>query len=33
MNADYTDGKPGASGEAPRTYHPNSFVVLTYKPI
>lgn len=30
--ADVTTGKPDASGEAPHTYHPNSFVVLTYKP-
>lgn len=30
--ADYTTGKSDASGAATRTYHPNSFVVLTYKP-
>lgn len=31
--ADYTTGKPDAAGEVTETYHPNSFVVLTYKPI
>lgn len=30
--ADYTTGKPDAGGVASRTYHPNSFVVLTYRP-
>ncbi|MBL8266505.1 hypothetical protein [Steroidobacter sp.] len=30
--ADYTTGKPDASGVSTRTYHPNSFAVLTYKP-
>lgn len=29
----YTDSKPDASGDTERSYHPNSFVVLTYKPI
>src|SRR5690606_27776310 len=33
VNADYTDGVAGADGEAPRNYHPNSFVVLTYSPL
>lgn len=30
--ADYTLGKPDAAGEMSKSYHPNSFVVLTYKP-
>lgn len=32
VNADSTKGVAGADGEAPRNYHPNSFVVLTYSP-
>lgn len=32
VTADSTTGKPDAKGEAKQTYHPNSFVVLTYKP-
>ncbi|MFC4314100.1 hypothetical protein ACFPN2_33815 [Steroidobacter flavus] len=31
--ADYSSGKPDASGNAPKTLHPNTFTVLTYKPI
>ncbi|MBL8271291.1 hypothetical protein [Steroidobacter sp.] len=30
--ADYTAGKPDASGAAAKTLHPNTFTVLTYKP-
>lgn len=32
VNADYTDGPPDANGDSSTTYHPNSFVVLTYQP-
>lgn len=33
VTADYTLGKPDADGVALETYHPNTFVVLTYKPL
>ena len=33
VTADSTTGKPDASGNATQVYHPNSFVVLTYKPL
>lgn len=33
VTADYTTGKPDATGATQQTYHPNSFVVLTYQPI
>lgn len=32
VNADYTSGPPDASGDTSWTYHPDSFVVLTYRP-
>jgi hypothetical protein len=32
VTADMTTGKPDAAGKATETYHPNSFVLLTYKP-
>ena len=32
VNADYTTSAPDAKGESSEVYHPNSFVVLTYKP-
>jgi hypothetical protein len=32
VNADYTSGPPDAEGESAWTYHPDSFVVLTYEP-
>lgn len=31
--ADVTTGKPDAKGNAPEVYHPDSFTVLTYKPL
>ncbi|HEY0684176.1 MAG TPA: hypothetical protein VGD45_17720 [Steroidobacter sp.] len=33
VTADMTTGKPDAQGNAKETYHPGSFVLLTYKPI
>lgn len=33
VTADSTSGKPDAKGDATQVYHPNSFVVLTYKPL
>jgi hypothetical protein len=33
VTADSTTSKPDAAGNARQVYHPNSFVVLTYKPI
>lgn len=34
VTANYTIGKPDAQGNVPdEVYHPNSFVVLTYKPV
>lgn len=32
VNADYTHSPRGVEGEAIKTFHPNTFVVLTYKP-
>lgn len=33
VTADSTYGKPDAKGDATQVYHPNSFVLLTYKPL
>ncbi len=33
VTADSTYGKPDAEGDATQVYHPNSFVLLTYKPL
>lgn len=33
VNADYTESAPDANGKVETTYHPDSFVVLTYKPL
>lgn len=32
VNATYTESAPDASGSTNETYHPNSFVVMTFKP-
>lgn len=32
VNADFTRSPPDARGETTKTFHPDSFVVLTYRP-